>query len=109
MIQTKNYVTRPISRLDSIMSELINKSNKILSCQLLINPYISNSINWTQESCYFGNQDSISSYLFELDQTPSFENRIDILASYPFLEIELIMNVILNLNLVIQFNFLTQY
>jgi len=40
MIQTQNFVIRPISRLDSIMSELINESEKSLSCQLLTNPYI---------------------------------------------------------------------
>ena len=31
-IQTQNSVTRPISRLDLIMSELINESEKSLSC-----------------------------------------------------------------------------
>jgi len=67
MIQTQNFVTRPISRLDSIMSELINESEKSLSCQPLTNPYIPNSIDWSQESCYFGNQDSISSHPFELE------------------------------------------
>ena len=41
MIHNRNSVTRPISRLDSIMSKLINKSKKILSCQPLPNPYIS--------------------------------------------------------------------
>ena len=55
MIQTLNSVTRPISRLDLIMSELINGSEKSLSCQPLTNLYILNSIDWTQESCYFGN------------------------------------------------------
>ena len=71
MIQTQNSVTRPISRLDSIMNELINGSEKSLSCQTLTNPYIPNSIDWSQESCYFGNQDSISEHTFELDQTPN--------------------------------------
>jgi len=89
IIQTQNVVTQPISRLDSIMSELINENEKSLSCQPLTNPYISNSIDWSQESCYFGNQDSISSQPFELDQTLSFESPIDILTSYPFSEIEL--------------------
>ena len=36
----------------------------------------------------FGKQDSISAHPFELAQTPNFENHIDILASYPFPEIE---------------------
>ena len=53
-----------------------------------INLYIPNSIDWTQESCYFENQDSILANSFELDQTLSFESLIDILTSYPFLEIE---------------------
>ena len=55
----------------------------------MTNPYILNSTDWTQESCYFGNQDSISVNPLKLDQTPRFENHIDILASYPFSEIEL--------------------
>ena len=42
-----------------------------------------------KESCCFGNQDSILAYPFELDQTSNFQNSIDILASYPFPEIEL--------------------
>ena len=57
MIQTQNSVTRPISRLDSQMSELINESEDCLSCQPLTDAYISNSTDWTQES--FENQDSI--------------------------------------------------
>ena len=81
MIQTQIFVTRPISTLDSIMSELINGNEKSLSCQSLTNPYIHNSTDWTQESCYFRNQDSISERTFELDQTPSYESHIDILAS----------------------------
>ena len=38
----------------------------------------------TQESCYLGNQDSILSYQPELDQNQI----LNILASYPFSEIE---------------------
>ena len=71
------------------MSELINESEKSLLCQPLTNPYILNSIDWSQESYYFGNQDSISECTIELDQTPSYESRLDILASYPFPEIEI--------------------
>ena len=73
------------------MNELVNeyRNEKILFYQLLTCLYISNSINWTQESCCFANHYSISSYLVKLDQTPSFENHIDILASYPFSKIEL--------------------
>ena len=43
-IQTQKFVTRPISRLDSIMCELIIRSEKILSFQSLTNPYITQSI-----------------------------------------------------------------
>ena len=50
---------------------------------------ISNSIDLTQDPCHFGNQDSISAHPSELDQTSNVENPIDILASYPFPEIEL--------------------
>ena len=88
MIPNPNSVTRPISRLDSLMSELINESEESLSCQSLIDPYIPNSTDWTHESYHFGNPDSISEHTFELDQTPSYESRLDILASYPFSEIE---------------------
>ena len=49
MIQTQNSVTHPSSRLDSIMSDLINESEESLSCQPLTNPYIPNFTVWTQE------------------------------------------------------------
>jgi len=45
MIQTQNSITRSISMLDSILTKLINKSKRILSCQPLTNPHISNSID----------------------------------------------------------------
>ena len=48
-----------------------------------------NSIDLTQDSCHFGNQDSISAHPSELVQTSNFKNPINILASYPFPEIEL--------------------
>ena len=67
MIPNPNSATRPISRLDSLMSELINESEESLSCQPLTDPYISNSTDWTRESCHFGNPDSISEHTFELD------------------------------------------
>ena len=41
------------------------------------------------ESCHFGHLDSISEHTFELDQTPSYESRLDILASLSFPEIEI--------------------
>ena len=49
--------------------------------------YIPNSTDWTHESCHFGNPASISEHTFELDQSLSYESRLDILASYPFPEI----------------------
>ena len=42
-----------------------------------------------EPTCCFGKQDSILEHPFKLFQTPKFENHIDILASYPFSEIEL--------------------
>ena len=87
------------------MSELINENEETLSCQSLTNPYIPNSIDWTQESCYFGNQESILAHPFELDQTLSFESHIDILASILSLKLKFNMNEILNLKLVISFTF----
>ena len=66
------------------MSELINESES-LSCRPLTDPYIPNFTDWTQESCHFRNLVSISSYQLELDQ----HQPLDILASYPFSEIEL--------------------
>jgi len=73
------------------MSKLVNayKNEKILSCQPLTNPDISNPIAPTQESYCFENKDSISSNSFELDQYQSFKSHMDILASYLFSEIEL--------------------
>ena len=108
MILNPNSVTRPISRLDSLMSELINESEESLSCQPLTDPYIPNSTDWTHESCHFGNPDSISEHTFTLEHSPSYENRLNILVSYPFPELKLNMNVILNLMLVIPFQFLIQ-
>ena len=108
MIPNLNSVTQPISRLDSIMSDLINESEDNLSCQPLTNPYIPNSTDWTQESCSFGNQDSISEHTFELDQSPSNESRLDILASYPFPELKSNLNVILNFLLGTPFHFMIQ-
>ena len=84
MIQTQKVVTQSISRLDAIMSELVNdyRNEKTLSYQPLFNPDISNSIDLTQKSWCFENH-------FNLTKIKILENHIDILASYPFLEIEL--------------------
>ena len=108
MILNPNSVTRPISRLDSLMTELINESEENLSCQPLTDPYIPNSTDWTYESCHFGNPVSISSYKPELDQTLSYESRLDILASYPFPEIEIEPECDPEPLLVIPFHFLIQ-
>ena len=86
MIQTQNSATWPISRFDSIMSELINENEESLFCQHLTNSYLPDSTTLTQESCDFGNQDSILVHPFELAQ--NFEKHLDILASYPFPEVE---------------------
>ena len=51
-------------------------------------------------------QDSISAQSFELAQTSNFKN--DVWQVIPFLKLNLRMNMILNLNLVIQFYFLIQ-
>jgi len=72
------------------MNKLINENEESLYCQPLTNPYIPSSIDWTQKSCYFKNQDSILAHPFELDQTSSFENHIDILACYLFPKIEIV-------------------
>jgi len=67
----------------------IYRNEETLSYQPLTNSAIPNSIDLIQDSCHFENQDSISVHPSELDQTSNVENSIDILASYPFLEIEL--------------------
>ena len=59
MIPNPNSVTRLISRLDSLLIELINESEESLSCRPLTDPCIPNSTDWTQESCYFRNPVSI--------------------------------------------------
>ena len=73
------------------MSQLVSiyRNGKTLSYQPLTNSAIPNSIDLTKDSCYFINQDSISAHPSELVQTLNVKNPIDILASYPFLEIEL--------------------
>ena len=52
-------------------------------------PDVTNYSVRAEESCSFGNQDSISEQPLELAQTPNFEKDIDSLASFPFPEIEL--------------------
>jgi len=85
MIQTQNSIPRPISRLDSVMIELINESKESFSCQSLTDTYIPNSTDCTKESCHFENPASISLYQPKLDQHHILDN----LTSYPIPEIEL--------------------
>ena len=72
----------------------------------LVSSDVANHSVRAEESCCLGKQDSISVQPFELAQTLNFKNDIDSLASYPFLNLR--MNMILNLNLMIQFYFLIQ-
>jgi len=81
---------------------------KTLHSHPLTIPDVSNHFVRAKESCYFGNQDSISAYPFELDQTSNFENPINILASYHFPEIELENEYDPEPQIVIQFHFLIQ-
>ena len=104
MIPNPNSVTWPISRLDSLLSELINESEESLSYQPLTDPYIPNSTDWTQKSCHFGNPASISSYQPKLDQHHTLTFWHVIL----FLKLNLSLKVILNLKLGIPFRFLIQ-
>jgi len=61
MIQTQNFITQFIDRLEAQMSELVNayRNGKTLSYQSLTNPDVSNPIDLTQESYYFENQYSV--------------------------------------------------
>ena len=92
------------------MSQLVSiyRNEETLSYQPLTNSAIPNSIDLTQDSYNFENQDSISAHPSEFVQTSNVDNPIDILVSYPFPEIELEHDMILNLNLIIQFHFLIQ-
>ena len=86
----------------------INIMVKTLHSHPLTIPDVTNHYVRAKESCCFEIQDSSSVHPFELDQTLAFENPIDRLASYHFPEIELEHELILNLNMVIQFHFLIQ-
>ena len=55
---------------------------------LTISNVANHSVRAKESSC-FEKQDSISAHTFELAQTLNIENHIDILACYPFPEIEL--------------------
>ena len=81
---------------------------KTLHSHPLTIPDVANHSVRAKESCCFKKQDSILAHPIELAQTPKFENHIDIWQVIPFLKLNLRMNMILNLNLVIQFYFLIQ-
>ena len=106
MIQTQNSFTQPICRLDSIMSEFINENEESLSCQPLTNPYTLNCINWTQESCYFGNQDSISAHHLNLTKLQVLKVLLIFWQVITSLKLNLSMNVIQIHKLIILFHFL---
>ena len=58
------------------------------SHRLTISDFANHSVR-AEESYCFRKQDSILTHPFELAQTPNVENQTDILANYPFSEIEL--------------------
>ena len=102
----ENFASHSINRFESKQSQLANfyKNEETPSYQSLANSDVFNSVDMTKESCHFGNQASISSYQLELDQNQT----LDILASYPFPEIEL-EDECLNFNLTIRVQSLNQY
>ena len=87
MIQNQNSFTQSIDRLEAKISQLGNiyRKEKTISHQYLTNSAISNPIDLAQDSCYFRNQDSISSQQLKLNQYQSFNK----LTSFLFNEIEL--------------------
>ena len=100
MIQTQNSFTRPISRLESIMSDLINESEESLSCRPLTNPYIPYSTDWTLESCHFGNPNSISEHTSNLTKLQVLKVTWTFWQVIPSLKLKSNLNVILNLSLI---------
>ena len=83
--------TESINKLETQLSQLVSiyKNEETLSFQPLTNSAIPNSIDLTQDSCHFENQDSILAHPSELVQISNVKNPINILESYPFPEIEL--------------------
>ena len=63
-LQFQKSSTQPINRLETQLNQLVNiyRNEETLSFQSLTNSDISNSIDLTQDPCYFGNQDSISAH-----------------------------------------------
>ena len=64
-LQFQKSSAQSINRLETQLSQLVSiyRNEETLS----------NSIDLTQDSCYFENQDSILAHSFELDQTSNFE------------------------------------
>jgi len=90
-LQFQKSAAQSINRMETQLSQLVRiyRNEETQSYQPLTNSAIPNSIDLTQDSYHFGNQDSILVHPSELNQTSNIENPIDILASYPFPEIEL--------------------
>ena len=85
MLQMQKDLTESFNSVREQLDNLL-RNEETLSYQPLTNPVIPHSIDMTQDSCHFGNPDSISAHSPELVQT---SNPIDVLASFPFSEIEL--------------------
>jgi len=88
LLQYQKTRAESFNKVDEQLSQLVNiyRNEETLSYQPLTNSTMPHSIDMTQDSYHFGNQDSISACSPELVQT---SDPIDILASFPFPEIEL--------------------
>ena len=85
LLQYQKTRAESFNKVDEQLSQLVNiyRNEETLSYQPLTNSIMPHSIDMTQDSCHFGNPDSISAHSSEL------VHPIDILASFPFPEIEL--------------------
>ena len=108
LIQTQNSVTRPISRLDSIMSELINENEESLPCQPLTNPYFSNSMIGPKNYVILKTKIQFQHTYLNLTKPQVLKVALTFWQVISFLKLTLNMNVIPNLMLVIPFQFLIQ-
>ena len=90
-LQFQKSSSESVNRLETQLSQLVSiyRNEETLSYQSLTNSAMPNATDLTQDSCHFENQDWISAHPSELVQTSNVKDLIDILASYPFLEIEL--------------------
>ena len=81
-LQFQKSSSQSIDRFEIQLSQLVNiyRNEKTLSYQPLTNSDISNSINLTHESCYFGNQDSYTIFPEHLlEDTSHSKKSIEIL------------------------------